>query len=237
MALWLWSTADSTPCPTARHPGPATAKEIMALPPEARSLSRRADKLSDGAAAVDHPRTQHLCAETCTSMDNLVHHLMLLERQQQRHDKATGRGEPWSPLGGEAARNATTAVLARLQYRHPPPVDLAGSRHTDRGQSTGPPEQRKQRLRTLAGKSAQRGPLSARPSAGFCQCPRSPARPTWDYRLCAGWRGYPTCSSSCALLDSRHAREIPCQAILTTPGRDRIELARGSYSGSAADPY
>jgi hypothetical protein len=31
--------------------------------------------------------------------------------------------------------------------------------------------------------------------------------------------------SSCALLDSRHAREILCQAILTTPGHDRIDLA------------
>ncbi len=79
--------------PDTETPDPASAKEITALLREARSLSRRADKLSGGAAVVDDPRTQHLCAEACTSMENLVHHLMLLERQQQRHEKATGRGD------------------------------------------------------------------------------------------------------------------------------------------------
>ncbi|MBA2324367.1 MAG: hypothetical protein H0V92_10285 [Pseudonocardiales bacterium] len=79
--------------PDTDTPSPASAKEITALLREARSLSRRADKLNGGAAAVDDPRTQHLAAEACTSMDNLVHHLMLLERQQQRHEKTAGRGE------------------------------------------------------------------------------------------------------------------------------------------------
>jgi len=87
--------------PDIETPGPASAKEITALLREARSLSRRADKLSGGAAAVDDPRTQHLCAEACTSMDNLVHHLMLLERQQQRHENAAGQGGRYSGANSE----------------------------------------------------------------------------------------------------------------------------------------
>ena len=49
---------------------------------EARSLSRRADKLSGTAAAVDDPTTQQLAAEACTSMEQLVHHLMVPPRDQ-----------------------------------------------------------------------------------------------------------------------------------------------------------
>jgi len=48
--------------PDSETPGPAAAKEITALLREARSLSRRADKLGGGAAAVDDPRTQQLLA-------------------------------------------------------------------------------------------------------------------------------------------------------------------------------
>ena len=69
----------------------------MALLREARSLSRRADKLSGTAAAVDDLTTQQLAAEACTSMEQLVHHLMLLERQVQRGEKAAG-------VGGHQAR-------------------------------------------------------------------------------------------------------------------------------------
>jgi hypothetical protein len=40
---------------------------------------------------VDDPTTQHLVAEACTSMEQLVHHLMLLERQAQRGEKSAAR--------------------------------------------------------------------------------------------------------------------------------------------------
>jgi DNA-binding ferritin-like protein len=72
-------------------PDPPSAKAIAALLREARSLSRRADKLGDTAAAVDDPTTQQLAAEACTSMEQLVHHLMVLERQLQRRERTAGR--------------------------------------------------------------------------------------------------------------------------------------------------
>ena len=73
------------------RPEPPSAKAVTALLREARSLSRRADKLSGTAAAVDDPTTQHLAAEACTSMEQLVYHLNLLERQVQRGEKAASR--------------------------------------------------------------------------------------------------------------------------------------------------
>jgi hypothetical protein len=76
------------------RPGPPSAKAVTAMLREARSLSRRADKLNVTAAAVDDPTTQQLAAEACTSMEQLVHHLMLLERQVQRGEKAAGRRAP-----------------------------------------------------------------------------------------------------------------------------------------------
>ena len=42
-------------------------------------------------AAVDDPTTQQLVAEACTSTEQLVHHLMLLERQAQRGEKSAAR--------------------------------------------------------------------------------------------------------------------------------------------------
>ena len=78
----------------ADRPEPPSAKAITALLREARSLSRRADKLSGTAAAVDDSTTQQLAAEACTSMEQLVHHLMLLERQVQRGERAAGRRAP-----------------------------------------------------------------------------------------------------------------------------------------------
>ena len=77
----------------ADRPEPPSAKAITALLREA-PLSRRADKLSGTAAAVDDSTTQQLAAEACTSMEQLVHHLMLLERQVQRGEKAAGRRAP-----------------------------------------------------------------------------------------------------------------------------------------------
>jgi hypothetical protein len=73
------------------RPGPVSAKAVTALLREARSLSRRADKLAGTAATVHDPTTGQLTAEACTSMEQLVHHLMVLERQVQRGEKAAGR--------------------------------------------------------------------------------------------------------------------------------------------------
>ena len=49
------------------RPEPPSAKAVTALLREARSLSRRADKLNGTAAAVDDPTTQQLAAEACTT--------------------------------------------------------------------------------------------------------------------------------------------------------------------------
>lgn len=73
------------------QPEPPSVKVITALLREARSLSRRADKLNSTAAAVDDPTTQQLAAEACTSVEQLVHHLVLLERQAQRGERSAAR--------------------------------------------------------------------------------------------------------------------------------------------------
>ena len=95
----LWAlVAHSTLCgmtdDDADRPEPLSAKAITALLREARSLSRRADKLSDTAAAVGDSTTQQLAAEACTIVEQLVHHLTLLERQVQRGEKAASRRAP-----------------------------------------------------------------------------------------------------------------------------------------------
>lgn len=69
---------------------PPSAKAVTALLREARSLSRRADRLNGTAAAVDD-KAQQLAAEACTSMEQLVHHLMVLERQAQRGERSAAR--------------------------------------------------------------------------------------------------------------------------------------------------
>jgi hypothetical protein len=73
------------------RPDPPSAKAITALLREARSLSRRADKLGGTAAMVEDPTTQQLAAQACTSMEQLVHHLTVLERQVQRGEKSAVR--------------------------------------------------------------------------------------------------------------------------------------------------
>jgi len=73
------------------QPEPASAKTITALLREARSPSRRADKLSRTATAVDDPTTQQLAAQACTNMEQLVHHLMTLERHAQQSEKSAAR--------------------------------------------------------------------------------------------------------------------------------------------------
>ncbi len=74
-------------------PDPPSGKAITALLREARSLSRRAEKLGGTAATVDDTTTQQLATAVCTSIMQLVHHLTVLERQVQRHEKAAIRGE------------------------------------------------------------------------------------------------------------------------------------------------
>jgi DNA-binding ferritin-like protein len=73
------------------RPEPPSAKAVTALLREARSLSRRADKLGGVAATVDDPTTQQFATAACTSIEQLVHHLMVLERRVQRGEKAAGR--------------------------------------------------------------------------------------------------------------------------------------------------
>ncbi|MDT2010217.1 hypothetical protein FXW78_54090 [Rhodococcus opacus] len=75
-------------------PDPPSAKAITALLRDARSLSQRAAKLGGTAAAVDDPTTQQLAAEACTSVEQLVHHLTVLERQLQRREKEAVRRDP-----------------------------------------------------------------------------------------------------------------------------------------------
>jgi hypothetical protein len=82
--LVVHSTISSMGDEDVDQPEPRAAKAIMALLREARSLSRRADRLSGTAGGVDDPTTRQLAAEACTSMEQLVHHLMVLERQAQR---------------------------------------------------------------------------------------------------------------------------------------------------------
>jgi len=73
------------------RPESPSAKEVTALLREARSLSRRADKLGTAAAAMDDPTTQQLAAQACSSMEQLVHHLMVLERRTQRGERSAVR--------------------------------------------------------------------------------------------------------------------------------------------------
>jgi hypothetical protein len=75
-------------------PDPPSAKAITALLREAPSLSRRVDKLGGAAGAVDDLTTQQLAAEACTRVEQLVHHLTVLERQLQRREKEAVRRDP-----------------------------------------------------------------------------------------------------------------------------------------------
>ncbi|MEA2774342.1 MAG: hypothetical protein QOD93_7304 [Acetobacteraceae bacterium] len=55
---------------------------------KARSLSRRADKLGRSvAAAVHDPTTQQFAAGACSSVEQLVSHLTVLERQLHQREK------------------------------------------------------------------------------------------------------------------------------------------------------
>ena len=84
----LWCSAESVGWPSVTWTVLIllSAKAVTALLREARSLSRRADTLGGTAAAVDDPTTQQLAAAACTSIEQLVHHLRVLERQLQRRE-------------------------------------------------------------------------------------------------------------------------------------------------------
>src|SRR5664280_986161 len=87
-ALVAHSTISSMGDDDVDRPEPPSAKAITAMLREARSLSRRANKLNGTAAAVEDATTQQLAAQACTSMEQLVHHLMLLERQALRGEQS-----------------------------------------------------------------------------------------------------------------------------------------------------
>ena len=70
---------------------PAPAKALTMLLREARSLSRRADKLNRTATANHDSTTQRLAAQACTSIDELVEHLMTLERRAQQSERSARR--------------------------------------------------------------------------------------------------------------------------------------------------
>jgi hypothetical protein len=73
-------------------PGVPSLRAVTALLREARSLSRRADKLGRSvAAAVDDPTTQECAAGACSSVEQLVDHLTVLERQVRQREKAAVR--------------------------------------------------------------------------------------------------------------------------------------------------
>ena len=69
---------------------PPSPKVVAALLREARSVSRRADKLGADVAAVQDPTIQELAAQASDSIDQLVHQLMRLDQQAQRTGRAAG---------------------------------------------------------------------------------------------------------------------------------------------------
>jgi hypothetical protein len=69
-------------------------KMIAALLREARSVSRRADKLGADVTAVQDPTIQQLAAEASGSIQQLVHHLMLLDQHAQRTRRGAGHRAP-----------------------------------------------------------------------------------------------------------------------------------------------
>ena len=69
---------------------PPSPKLVAALLREARSVSRRADKLGADLAAMQDPTIQQLAAQASSSIDQLVHQLMRLDQQAQRIRRAAG---------------------------------------------------------------------------------------------------------------------------------------------------
>jgi hypothetical protein len=73
---------------------PPSSKVVAALLREARSVSRRADKLGADVAAVQDPMIQELAAQAISSIEQLVHQLMRLDQQVQRTCRAAGHRAP-----------------------------------------------------------------------------------------------------------------------------------------------
>jgi hypothetical protein len=73
---------------------PPSPKVVAAVLREARSVSRRADKLGADIAAVQDPMIQQLAAQANDSIEQLVHHLMRLEQQAQRTRRTAGYRAP-----------------------------------------------------------------------------------------------------------------------------------------------
>jgi len=69
---------------------PPSPKVVAALLRDARSVSRRADKLGADVAAMQDPTIQELAAQASSSIDQLVHQLMRLDQQAQRTRRAAG---------------------------------------------------------------------------------------------------------------------------------------------------
>ena len=69
-------------------------KMIATLLREARSVSRRADKLGADVTAVQDPTIQQLAAEASGNIEQLVHHLMLLDQHAQRTRRGAGHRAP-----------------------------------------------------------------------------------------------------------------------------------------------
>jgi hypothetical protein len=72
-------------------PGLRSFRAVIALLREARSLSRRAAKLGRSLAAAVNPAIQQCAAVACSSVEQLVRHLTVLERQVQLRSKAAVR--------------------------------------------------------------------------------------------------------------------------------------------------
>ena len=73
---------------------PPSPKVVAALLRDARSVSRRADKLGADVAAMQDPTIQELATQASSSIDQLVHQLMRLDQQAQRTRRATGHRAP-----------------------------------------------------------------------------------------------------------------------------------------------
>ena len=73
---------------------PPSPKLVAALLRDARSVSRRADKLGADVTALQDPTIQQLAAQASNSIDQLVHQLMRLDQQAQRTRRAAGHRAP-----------------------------------------------------------------------------------------------------------------------------------------------
>jgi hypothetical protein len=78
---------------------PPSPKLVAALLREARSVSRRADKLGADIAAMQDPTIQELAAQASSSIDQLVHQLMRLD-----HRRSERVGPPVIELGSRGRR-------------------------------------------------------------------------------------------------------------------------------------